>query len=404
MLRRTIPAEGDGIEKDNSMVEEEDEEEEANIAKEDKSAGGFHSFAPKLKANLFRINPLSTDVGADVDAYLRGGSMTRDLVYIRTLYGLVNPSQKREFSFFWESPWVEEHIKDTSKKRKVEEQQKSLAVRTYIRASSTTASVQQEPEDLDKFLTNVSKLTDWEDKSNSSAKETVKTVSRVVQSFEKKAVRNILNLLESGNLSKAQALNHLNRLRGGPYGDISDIAHTLRRSTITYDAFANLVAAEILFSDGTNGSRNTSIHLSKRLDFERQMSAMTLIEVLHRVTAQTLLPKDALGLPLMQTDCRVCVSNGVLVVCGDSAEKATYILNIHDEGKLDEILKSRSTLSQQGSQKKRPNFIEISAQVYTEEDEINFQNKKSLSRPSEGGVAEGGRTKKTKISAFTSLI
>ncbi len=379
-----------------SQTEDEDtnevDEEETDLKKENSAGGrGFHSFVPKVKANLFRITPLCTDVAADVEKYLRGGSMTRDLIYIRSLYGLVNPSQKREFSFFWESPWVEEHIKDTSKKRKVEEQQKSLAVRTYIRASSTTASVQQEPEDLDKFLSNVSKLTDWEDKSSNSAKETVKTVSRVVQSFEKKAVRNILNLLESGSVNKAQALNHLNRLRGGPYGDISDIAHTLRRSTITYDTFANLVAAEILFSDGTNGSRNTSIHLSKRLDFERQMSAMTMIDVLQRVTNQTMLPKDALGLPLMQTDCKVCVSNGVLVVCGDEAEKATYILNIQDEHKLDEILRSRAMLNPS----KRPNVIEISAQVYTEEDEAEFQARNK---------AEVGGTKRAKAVDFTSLV
>lgn len=356
--------------------------------------GGYHSFAPKLKGTLFKISPLSSEVCSDVDTYVQGGSMSRDLVYIRSLYGLVNPSQKREFAFFWESPWVEEHIKDTSKKRKVEEQQKSLAVRTYIRASSTSASIQQEPEDLEKFLSNVSKLTDWEDRTSNSAKETVKTVSRIVQSFEKKAVRNILNLLESGNVAKVVALNHLNRLRGGIYGDIDDIAHTLRRSLITYDAFATLVSAEILFSDGTNGSRNTSIHLSKRLDFERQMAAMTLIEVLQRISSQAALPKDTLGLPLMQTECKLCVSKGVLVVCGE-ADHASYILNLEDHGKLTEMLAQTSRLK----------FVDISAQVYTEEDETVFQKRRTAEgqQGQEPPVGEAS-VKKTKVSLFTSLV
>jgi hypothetical protein len=347
------------------MMDEDEEQPDVYSNSKPNMEEGFRSFAPKVKGTLFRITPLTSDASLAVETYIQGGSMERDLIYIRSLYGLVNPSQKREFSFFWESPWVEEHIKDTTKKRKVEEQQKSLAVRTYIRASSTSASVQQEPEDLDKFLSNVNKLTDWEDQNSHSSKETVKTVSRIVQSFEKKAVRDILNLLESGNVNKVVALNHLNRLRGGSHGDVDEISHTLRRSTVTYDAFANLVAAEILFSDATNGSRNTSIHLSKRLDFERQMSAMTLIEILQRLISHNALPKDTLGLPLMRTTAKLCVSKGVLVVCGES-DHATYILNIDAQKSLDEAL------SMPSGKRKRPQTIEISAQVYTEEDDLEY--------------------------------
>jgi hypothetical protein len=229
---------------------------------------------------------------------------------------------------------------------------------------------------------------DEQDQNENASKETVKTVSRIVQSFEKKSVRNILNLLESGNVVKSIALNHMNRLRGGIYGDVDDISHTLRRSTITYDAFANLVAAEILFSDGTNGSRNTSIHLSKRLDFERQMSAMTLIEVLQRIASSSVLPKDNLGLPLMKTNGKLCVSKGVLVVCGDS-EYATYILNLEDQKKIDEVIAAWP------SNGKRPRFLEITAQIYSEEDDTNFKemsafhNKKSESekKPKLSGLA-----------------
>ena len=375
-------------------IEEEDVldgDESAQHQKPKVSDKGFHSFAPKLKGTLFKITPLSSEIATKVEKYVHGGSMERDLIYIRSLYGLVNPSQKREFSFFWESPWVEEHIKDSTKKRKLEEQQKSLAVRTYIRASSTSASIQQEPEDLDKFLNNVSKLTDWEDHTSSASKETVKTVSRIVQSFEKKAVRNILNLTESGSVSKVTALNHLNRLRGGNYGDVDDICHSLRRSSITYDAFATLVAAEILFSDGTSGSRNTSIHISKRLDFERQMSALTLIEILQRITMQSALPKDNLGLPLMQTNGKLCVSKGVLVVCGES-DHAAYILNIDEQQKLDEMLavplEKRS---------RRPQFIEIMAQVFTEEDNIEYKNSSKVD-------VIKNNNKRPNIEGFTSLI
>ena len=352
-----------------------EEEESESLLAGRSNQGEFRSFVPKIKGTLFRITPLTSDVSALVDQYVHGGSMGRDLIYIRSLYGLVNPSQKREFSYFWESPWVEEHINDTTKKRKVEEQQKSLAVRTYIRASSTTASIQQEPEDLDKFLNNVSKLTDWEDHNSNASKETVKTVSRIVQSFEKKAVRNIINLLESRNASKAIALQHMNRLRGGAYGDVADISHTLRRATATYDAFATLVAAEILFSDGTNGSRNTSIHLSKRLDFERQMATMTVIEILQRITSHNNLPRDTIGLPLMRTNAKLCVSKGVLVVCGET-EHATYILNIDDQKSLDDALSLPST-----GKRRRPQSVEISAQVYTEEDDAEYKKTTNSKQP-----------------------
>jgi hypothetical protein len=373
------------------IEEEEGDGDEMTQRKPKALDKGFHSFAPKLKGTLFKITPLTSEVATKVDKYVHGGSMERDLIYIRSLYGLVNPSQKREFSFFWESPWVEEHIKDSTKKRKLEEQQKSLAVRTYIRASSNSASIQQEPEDLDKFLNNVSKLTDWEDHGSSASKETVKTVSRIVQSFEKKAVRNILNLMESGSVSKVIALNHLNRLRGGNYGDVDDICHALRRSSITYDAFATLVAAEILFSDGTSGSRNTSIHISKRLDFERQMSALTLIEILQRITIQTALPKDNLGLPLMRTNGKLCVSKGVLVVCGES-DHAAYILNIDEQQKLDEILAAPLD-----KRSRRPQFIEITAQVFTEEDNVEYKNSSKVDSFSTN-------SKRAKIEGFTSLI
>jgi hypothetical protein len=155
-------------------------------------------------------------------------------------------------------------------------------------------------------------------------------------------------------------------LRGGAYGDVEGITHTLRRSPVTYDTFANLVSAEILFSDGTNGSRNTSIHLSKRLDFERQMALLTLVDVLQRIASPAVLPRDSLGLPLMETNCKLFVSKGVLVVCGQD-DVATYILNIDDQLNLEEILASSKT--------KRQRCIEITAQVYTEEDDAEYAKK-----------------------------
>jgi len=155
------------------FVDEEEEEEEEPVAAAVPQQP-FHTFATKARGVLFKIDPLSEEVCAEVEEYMKGGAMQRDLTFVDTLYGIVTPSQTKEYSLFWESPWVEEQIKESGKKRKVEQQQRTMAVRSFIRASTTT---QETTEDVDKFLQTVDKLTEW-DKHNhgDQARETIKTV------------------------------------------------------------------------------------------------------------------------------------------------------------------------------------------------------------------------------------
>jgi hypothetical protein len=133
----------------------EDDDDDTNPNNEDDADGqpphvrpmgsggsAFHSFAPKAQGVLFKISPLSEKASADIEAYVREGTMNRDLIYVDTLYGIVAPSQSREYSMFWESPWVEEQIKETGKKRKILEQQRTMAVRSIIKASASAAASQ----------------------------------------------------------------------------------------------------------------------------------------------------------------------------------------------------------------------------------------------------------------------
>jgi len=149
----------------------------------------------------------------------------------------------------------------------------------------------------------------------------------------------------------------MNRLRGGSsLGDIDPITHALRRAPYTYVAFASLVSAELLLSEGTNGSRNTTINMSRRMDLEKFNALNTMIDKLQKATV-SVLPKDTVGIPLMQTTYDVCVSKGVLLVSGKSA-RATYILDIDH---LDEIMQKPTT--------KKAGVVEITAHIFEEGDE-----------------------------------
>jgi len=348
--------------------EEENEENEENLSRPPNQAKeGFHTFAPKVSGVLFKISPLSEEVCSDINRYMKEGFMKRDLAFVDTLYGLVAPSQRKDFSMFWESPWVEEHINDASKKRKVEQQQRTLAVRSFIKASTQESA----GEDVDKFLNTVSKLTEWDYTGDDSSKghDHIKTVSRMVQSFEKKAVLTILSFLENGPVRYPVALQHMNRLRGSPLGDVDPITHALRRAPYTYAVFASLVSAELLLSEGTNGSRNTTINMSRRMDLEKFNSLNTMIDKLQKATVSAL-PRDTVGLPLMQTTHNVYISRGVLLVSGKSA-KATYVLDIDN---LDEVMK-----------KDNKGVIEITAHVF-DQDQAK-QPKRSSTRSQAGKTA-----------------
>ena len=326
--------------------------------------GGFHTFAPRAQGILFKISPLSDEICADIEAYMRNGAMQRDLAFVDTLYGIIAPSQSREYSMFWESPWVEEQIKETGRKRKIEQQQRTMAVRSFIKASTAAATsgpMVQDAEDVDRFLSTVDRLTEWDRHTHSddAARESVKTVSRMVQSFEKKAVMALLGLLQAGSIRNPMALQHLQRLRGSSAGDVDVIAHSLRRSPHTYVAFASLVASELILSEANSGSKNISINTARRMDLEKFNAVNTMLDILQRATASTL-PRDALGLPLMKTNAHVCISKGVLVVANQKSTQATYILEIEN---LDELLLRRPKRTNKGL-----DVIEITAQIFEEAD------------------------------------
>jgi len=321
----------------------------------ERSSSGFHSFAPKVKGVLYKISPLSEALSQSVERYIREGFMKRDITYVTVLYGLVAPSQTKDFSMFWESPWVEEQIKEAGKKRKIEQQQRTLAVRSFIKASTQEDSV-----DVERFLDKVDKLTEWDRHDESTTRESIRTVSRMVQSFEKRAVLSLITLLRNGTVRNPAAEMHLNRLRGSPQGDLDPITHALRRAPYTYTAFASLVSAELLLSEATNGSKNVSINMSRRLDMEKFNSVNTMLDILQRATVASL-PADSIGLPLMDTSCNVCISKGVLVVAGKRATQATYILDIEN---LDEVMEARKH-----KRKKGLDIVEITAQVIEEEKE-----------------------------------
>jgi hypothetical protein len=337
-------------------------------------ATAFHSFAPKAQGVLFKISPLSEKASDDIETYIRKGAMERDLIYVDTLYGIIAPSQSREYSMFWESPWVEEQIKETGKKRKIEQQQRTMAVRSFIKASTTAAAATQgsamiqDTEDVDRFLSTVDRLTQWDrhtHRPDDTVRESVKTVSRMVQSFEKKAAMSLLTLLQSGGIRNPGALHHLQRLSttadpaSASGGDVGPITHSLRRSPHTYVAFASLVAAELVLSEANSGSKNISINTSRRMDQERFHAINTMLDVLARATPTTL-PRDSLGLPLMQTNAHICVSKGVLVVANQNSTQATYILEIND---LDDILARRPKRANKGL-----DVLQITAQIFEEAD------------------------------------
>ena len=86
----------------------------------------------KRTATLHQISHVEVDVRARLETYINTG-MQLDHMYIEKLYGRVNPSINRDYDYFWESPWVEEHVNDNNKRRRIEEQQKNYAFRSVIR-------------------------------------------------------------------------------------------------------------------------------------------------------------------------------------------------------------------------------------------------------------------------------
>ena len=169
---------------------------------------------------------------------------------------------------------MEEHITDTHKRRRIEEQQQNYAVRELIR--NTQAEGAGDVKDL---MKNVKALQKWE--IDPRHRDLVKTVSRVVQSMEVKALDAVESMLGNGTVEGVVALQHLRRLSGHE-GDMAVAAHTLRRTPRTRNALVGLVGTEMLVAGGSTFERTgTQIHASKTLQADLLWAQTRFVEVLN---------------------------------------------------------------------------------------------------------------------------
>jgi len=139
----------------------------------------------------------------------------------------------------------------------------------------------------------VNRLTEWGDKPEAGCQEVVKTVSRMVQSFEHVAINNMLNEINEhqsvyssydfknfleydndidaidnserrGERGRGHGGNNGKRIRDSraqeePRHTISSVANSFRRSNAVYHRFATLVAAEITLANFLSGQRNIQV-------------------------------------------------------------------------------------------------------------------------------------------------
>ena len=319
---------------DNDNEDQEDDVQVGGNVGAEQAADGYTEFRSRqARGILYKLDPMPDDVHTKMHEYVHGGFMEKDLRFAREVFGLTNTSGRKEFTTYWESPWVEEHIRDTTKRRKVEAQERAMAARTFIRNSSANES-----DNVSKFIETVETLRKWED--NSDSRDNVKTISRLIQSFERVAVRNMMTNYNSANgvalnLNQSVGEQHFARIqRESSIKNISSIAHTLRRSDHVFDMFALLVAAEISVADLKSGTRNISISLATSIVEKRDDAENNIINRLEHLEVSEL-PADNVGLPLMTVPYNLCVSRGVLLVGPDT--KTTYVLDI--EGCLDRFNK-----------------------------------------------------------------
>ena len=174
----------------NIIADQEGDDDNAASAKE----GGYKEFRSRqVKGVLYKLNPMAQDTHTKMHEYVHGGFMDKDLRFAREVFGLANTSGRKEFTTYWESPWVEEHIRDTTKRRKIESQERAMAARSFIRNSSANES-----DNVRKFIETVETLRKWED--NYDSRDNVKTISRLIQSFERVAVRSIISYCDKDSV------------------------------------------------------------------------------------------------------------------------------------------------------------------------------------------------------------
>lgn len=197
--------------------------------------------------------------------------------------------------------------------------------------------MEQDPENVGKFINTVDKLTQWEDKHD--AKENVKTVSRLLQSFERTAIRTLITRVKCDSAMDTYKNKVLELLHDTNDDDdeieaagtdvISVTANTIRRSNKLFDVFAAVVASHISYSDATNGTRNTTNHMCKLLEKKMTDVCNIMIRAVNQIQKDEFI-RDTIGLPLMDIDGSMCISRGVLVVCPGSVS-ATYVLDIEPQ-------------------------------------------------------------------------
>ena len=312
------------------------DEEGEDSSKNDDDDGYIAFEGRKVKAVLYKLASMSDETKKAMTTYVHEGFMQKDHRFARDVFGKTNTSGRRDWLDYWESPWAEEHMRDTPKKRRFDMMQKSSASRSFIKNASM-----QDTLDVESFMNTADRLRVWEDK-NDESNENVKTVSRLVQSFERATVRNIQReLLEGWASDKGTAKTHIERLQGDDeHADgASKICHALRRSDATYDVFAAAVAMEMTWTDATSGTRNTSIHLTNQIAKNREDSFKLLIRTLDSIYRADSLPKDEIGIPLMQINGNMCVSSNGILIAGKDSTDAIYVLDmingINADGKVD---------------------------------------------------------------------
>lgn len=194
-------------------------------------------------------------------------------------------------------------------------------------------------------------LTAFQKQDRHDAKENIKTVSRLVQSFERTAIRSLAALVGSGMYKiyadsvhraigigdDASALAR-GAVRDDPDDDdalgavvslgsslIEKTACSMRRHNEFFDLFAAAVASEIVWADATNGTRSMPNHLCQRLSDKKLEALVNLARTIS--SANPVFNRDIVGMPLMEMTGSMCVTRGVLVVCPGSLS-STYVLDI----------------------------------------------------------------------------
>jgi len=280
-----------------------------------------------IEGTLYSVGVMSDQETEAVERYLEA-TMPKDLRYIRCMYGYLNPDDRKEFTYFWESPFVEEHVQDTRKRRRMEQRLRNTGVRKLAEKGPQ--------DDPDGYLNDLEKGIKWSEKQD--AAEPVKTVSRVIQSFEKTAVRSMLSyttLVPGGSTAEHAMLALVSNT-----GDVDTACHTLRRCDATYDLFAKLVVSELHLQEGLSASKNISIFATKTLIQARNAALERMITCLESLPP---MQRDTVGIPIMNINRNVIVGKQT-ILCVNQEDQAIFILQVAGGALTAEKIKDLKTI------------------------------------------------------------